>query len=35
MFLVSDAMDTRLPKYFSSWVLLQYLDGSNVCCSVE
>lgn len=35
MFSVSDAMDTRPPKYLSAWVLVQYLDGSNVCCSVE
>lgn len=35
MFLVSDAMDTYLPEYLSSWVQVQYLDGSNMCCSVE
>lgn len=35
MFSVSDAMDTYLPKYLSSWVHVQYMNGSNMCCSVE
>lgn len=35
MISASDAMDTFLSKYLSSRVHAQYLDGSNVCCSVE
>lgn len=31
----SDAMDTFPSKYLSPRVHVQYLDGSNVCCSVE
>lgn len=35
MISASDATDTFLSKYPSSRVHVQYLDGSNVCCSVE
>lgn len=28
-------MGTYLPNSLRSWVHLQYMDGSNVCCSVE